>query len=185
MKLIATVIILMMAGILPLRAGQLSSQYTQINLQKCKKLQVFENNMGASFSCRGLNGLDVYVAEGDLRMFVAYGPNAQKQRAASQTLANFNNIFKEGSNAATLEWRVEKRRGKWQPFATILRYYIDSDGTRRQYLVVAKVSPGEACHVGYVSVRTHGGKANLKAREVADRYARRFNCQNDPMRFGG
>ena len=184
MKLISALLITLMAGVLPAHGGQVSSKYTKINLDKCKKLEVFEHNMGASFSCSGLPGLDVYVAEGDLRMFVAYGPGAKKQRAASQTFPNFNNIFKQGSNTSTLEWRVEKRRGKWQPFATILRYYIESDLKKGQYLVVSKVTKDEACHVGYINVRKYGRKANVKAREVADQYARGFDCKNDPVSYG-
>jgi hypothetical protein len=78
------------------------------------------------FRCKGFGGLDVRVAEGDLRMFVSYGPDAAAQTAAQQTVPAFN------TTGETLEWRL----ADGEPFATILRFHWDSDGAKGSTLVV-------------------------------------------------
>ncbi|MGH6864871.1 MAG: hypothetical protein ACREDO_01515 [Methyloceanibacter sp.] len=66
---------------------------------------------GSVWRCAGYEGIDVRVAEGDLRIIVSYGPNADTQSAAYETLPQFNNIGDK------LEWRVRLEGGKWRPFA--------------------------------------------------------------------
>jgi hypothetical protein len=46
----------------------------------------------------------VRVAEGDLRIFVSYGPKAETQTAAYETIPQFNTI------SETLEWRASRDR---------------------------------------------------------------------------
>ena len=129
---------------------------------------------GAVFRCKGLHGMDVRVAEGDLRMFVSYGPNAEQQSAASQTIPVFNTIGK------TLEWRLDDGA----PFATILRYRWDSDNGEGSTLVVTKIGATDACHIAYVQA-TENAKANALAREIADGQARGFSCGRDKPRTYG
>jgi hypothetical protein len=106
-------------------AGQISSVYTSLNLDSCKLIASNPDEGGwAKWSCKGHKGMAVRVAEGDLRFFVSYGPNAEKQTAASQTLSPFNTINK------TLEWRVERKGKAWVPFATILRISGIQTGAR-------------------------------------------------------
>jgi hypothetical protein len=164
----------------PASAGQISSLYTSLDLDKCKLVASNPDEGGsAEFNCKGLNGMRVRVAEGDLRFFVSYGPNAEKQTAANQTLSPFNTIHK------TLEWRVERVGSKWVPFATILRYFWDSgDGRKGQTLVVTKLEGDEACHVAHIKAEGNPG-ANMQARQAADTRARGFKCgQTETMRFG-
>jgi len=69
-------------------AGQISSRYTSLDLNACKLVASNPDEGGwAEWSCKGHNGMAVRVAEGDLRFFVSFGPNAEKQTAASQTLS--------------------------------------------------------------------------------------------------
>ncbi len=167
------------AAITPVSAGDVSSVYTSLDLDKCKLTASNPNEGGwAVFECAGHNGMRVRVAEGDLRFFVSYGPNAEKQIAASQTLSPFNTVHK------TLEWRVERRNGKWVPYATILRYFWDSDGRKGQTLVVTKLEGDEACQVAHVVAEGNPG-ANAQARKAADTHARSFKCgATQTMRFG-
>ena len=167
------------AAITPASAGEVLSVYTSLDLDKCKLTASNPNEGGwAVFECAGHEGLRVRVAEGDLRYFVSFGPNAEKQIAASQTLAPFNTVHK------TLEWRVERRNGKWVPFATILRYFWDSDGKKGQTLMVTKLEGNEACQVAHV-VADGNPRANVQAREAADTHARAFKCgATRTMRFG-
>jgi len=154
----------------PVLAGQISSRYTSLNLDKCRLVKTFPNEGGgAIWHCRGLEGMRVRVAEGDIRFFVSYGSGSDEQTAARQTLAPFNTIH------TTLEWRVERQNGRWVPFATILRYFWDSDGQKGQTLVITRLGQGDACHVAYVKVEGNPG-ANKQAREIADTRARAFDC---------
>ena len=166
-------------AVTPVYAGEISSVYTSLDLDKCKLLASNPNEGGwAVFECRGHNGVRVRVAEGDLRFFVSFGPNAEKQIAATQTLTPFNTIHK------TLEWRVERKGGAWVPFATILRYFWDSNGKKGQTLVVTKLEGTEACQVAHI-VADGNPKANELARKAADTQARTFKCgQTKTLRFG-
>jgi hypothetical protein len=161
-------------------AGQISSVYTSLNLDSCKLIASNPDEGGwAKWSCKGHKGMTVTVAEGDLRFFVSYGPNAEKQTAASQTLSPFNTINK------TLEWRVERVGREWVPFATILRYFWDSgSGRKGQTLVVTKLGKKDACHVAHI-VANGNRHANEQARMAADTRAREFKCgDTETLRFG-
>jgi hypothetical protein len=165
----------------PANAGEISSQYTSLDLDKDCRLVASNPDEGgwAELACKGLGGMHVRVAEGDLRFFVSYGPNAKNQIAATQTLAPFNTIHK------TLEWRVEKRGGQWAPFATILRYFWDSgDGRKGQTLVVTRLQGNEACQVAHIAAQGNP-KANEQARQAADTLGRSFACgKSETVRFG-
>lgn len=173
--LLATTAILCAA---PASAGEISSVYTSLKLEKCKLVESHPNEGGSAvWTCGGHGGMAVRVAEGDLRFYVSYGPNAREQTAAGQTLGPFNNIHH------TLEWRVERRDGRRVPFATILRYFWDSDGRKGQTLVVTKLGRNDACHVAHVDA-SGNPNANKMAREAADVEARRFDCANSrSMRY--
>lgn len=163
----------------PLYAGETSSRYTSLDLDTCKLVASNANEGGwAVFHCKGHRGMHVRVAEGDLRYFVSYGPNADRQIAATQTLAPFNNIH------TTLEWRVERKGSDWVPFATILRYFWDSSGKKGQTLVVTKLEGDQACQVAHI-VADGNPDANAQARKTADTHARTFKCgETQTLRFG-
>lgn len=179
MRTIATFVFALLAAMTPASAGQISSLYTSLDLNKCILTDSNPNESWAAWDCEGYKGMRVRVAEGDLRYFVSYGPRAEKQTAASQTLAPFNNIH------TVLEWRVERKGGEWTPFATILRYFWDSsDGRKGQTLVVTKLGAADACQVAHI-VANGNPNANEQARQIADARARGFNCnETQTMRFG-
>ena len=70
------------------------SQYSSIAPEKCRQLTADEESGSVTFSCPGLAGIDVWVGEGDLRTFLAYGPEPRKQCAAQQTFGSFNDQTK-------------------------------------------------------------------------------------------
>jgi len=158
-------------------AASFDSVYTKLNLKDCKLVKPAGTEVadGASYACMGYDNTLVYVAEGDLRMFVSYGLNALREKAVEQTLPAFNTINN------TLEWRLIYENGKWKPFATILRWYTQSgDGseTKGEVLVVTKLEPGNVCHVAYINARLVP-EANKIARQIADTNVAGFNCQSD------
>lgn len=119
---------------LPLKAEEVSSVYTAHDLAKCADITPADaKDYGTVWRCKGYEGIDVRMAEGDLRIFVSYGPKAETQTAANATLPQFNNI------GDTLEWRLAKAGGRWKPFATILRFSWGVDDRKGATLVVTKL----------------------------------------------
>src|SRR5262249_15007512 len=139
---------LTVVDLVPAAANPVKSLYTTIDLKTCK--QVRRHRDGGAWLCEGLAGAPVYVAEGDLRHFVSVGENAEKRRAAAQTLGAFNTIFEKGSDRATVEWRFNRRGEKQIPYATIMRFHTSRGNRKGDVLVVSKVSPTETCHVAYI-----------------------------------
>ena len=179
----------------PASAEPVKSEYTIVELKRCKQIKETEavegEDQGAAWWCPGPKGYKLYLAEGDLRFMMAYGKKAREQRAATQTLPGFNSIFADDqTERATLEWRMRYLKGKWTPFATVLRYYT-YDGAaeppvRGQVLVVAKVGPKagtDACHVAYIDALANPD-ANALAQRTADEKAEAFDCTKDPEAVG-
>jgi hypothetical protein len=165
------------------RAGEPVSKFTKINLKTCKVIE--KSDQGASWSCKGLKGYPLYVAEGDLRMFVGYGASYKEQRASTQTLSAFNSLFEKGGRT-TVEWRMKDG----VPYATIIRYVTESDASgtmvKGQVLVVSKIGPKdgkEACHVAYIDALANED-ANELAVRAADITAPTYPCVKDPIVFG-
>lgn len=162
-------------------ANPLKSQFTTIELKSCTKLKTHPD--GSAWRCRGLPGYPVYVAEGDLRTFVSVGTDAEKRRAAEQTLGPFNTIFPAGSRRATLEWRFNRKGSTLVPYATILRYYTKNDTGRGEVLVVTKVSPRQTCQVAYIDALAMSEPIVL-AHRIADETAPSFDCRKEPATTG-
>jgi hypothetical protein len=166
----------------PATAQTITSSYTPLELKSCRHVQGRgEEDYGAWF-CKGHAGIAVYLRGGDQRMTVSFGARAQREPAASATLAAFN------SEGKTIEWR-HVRGAETKPFATILRWNtttIDQNDKpfRGQVLVVTRLAPGAVCHVGYVDGRANPD-ANALAQKVADETARNFRCGTDkPITLG-
>jgi hypothetical protein len=157
------------------RAETVESVYTPLKLEACENITPPEAaEFGGVFRCEGYGGTDVRVAEGDLRMFVSYGPDAATQTAAEQTVPAFN------TTGETLEWRL----ADGTPFATILRFHWDSDGQKGSTLVVTRLGGTDACHVAHIQAAGNQN-ANALARQVADGQARGFDCKRDRLRTYG
>ena len=109
----------------PAAANPVKSRYTTIELKTCKL--VARHPDGNAWTCAGLPAFPVYIAEGDLRTYMAFGRNGKKHRAASQTLAPFNTIFDAAGKRATIEWRFVRRNGRDEPYATIINYVTQND----------------------------------------------------------
>jgi hypothetical protein len=166
-------------GVLGARADEISSVYTSLNLEQCRDITPEDaKDYATVWRCKGYGGIDVRVAEGDLRIYVSYGPKAEQQTAARETLPQFNTI------GETLEWRLKREGGRLTPFATILRYKWDSDAVEGSTLVVTRLGKDDTCHVAYVEAAGNA-KANEQAREIADRDASSFVCKRDRAKHYG
>lgn len=138
--------------------------------------------------CDGYGGLPVHVADDSGRMSLSYGHQSDKSRHWN-SFASFNEVHD------TIEWRLHHIDGEHRPFATIHRWFVSStgggsaggDGERRAVLVVSTVAntaKGQSCDVGYVDA-TLTPDANALARDVADTYAPKFDCDQDSALWHG
>jgi hypothetical protein len=177
----ATVLVVLLVVSGNASAFPAKSLYTTIDLKACRTVK--KDAEGARWLCKGLPGYPVYVAEGDLRMFVSIGAGASNRRAARQTLGAFNTLFTGGTSRATMEWRFMRDGGRDVPYATILRYLTQNDTAKGQILVVTRVTPTEACHVAYVDALANSDAIEI-ARKIADETARTFDCTSDPKPSG-
>jgi hypothetical protein len=162
-------------------ANPLKSQYTTIDLRSCRKINTHPD--GSAWRCEGLPGYPVYIAEGALRTFISVGANAEKRRAAEQTLGPSNTIFPAGSRRTTLEWRFHRKGDAAVPSAIILRYYTKSDAGRGEVIVVTKVSPAQTCQVAHIDALATPVPMVL-AHKIADEAAPSFDCRREPAAAG-
>ncbi len=148
-KMLRNLSLLAAVTLLAIPAEAEESVYTSLALESCKFVPPSPDDplQSGLWLCSGHSGIPVRVAEGDLRFFVSYGPNAAFERAAGL------------------------------PFATILRYFADygDGGPPEQVLVVTRLGEEEVCHVAYVNASANPD-ANLLARQAADLIARNFLC---------
>ncbi len=156
------------------QAAEISSVYSDLNLDKCKALELYkggDEGEGGIWQCKGIKGFDVMYWEGDLRGNIAFGPRAHSQCTSAQSFGAFN------GPGAKIEWRM--KNGK--PFATILRWSTDNGsgeaGSKQNWLVVTKLNGADACRTALID--TKYPNANAVAREHADRKSAAFNCEKD------
>ena len=164
----------------PAWAVPVKSRLTTIELKWCT--QTKKHKDGGAWRCAGLPGFPVYLAEGDLRHMLSFGPGPEKRRAAQQTLAPFNSIF-DSRARATVEWRFERKGGRDVPYATIVRYHTARDGERGEVLVVSRIGGTETCHAAYIDALANA-EAMALARSFADVEARKLDCAGEPMVIG-
>ncbi len=170
---------LLLTGSMDANAQPAQSRYVTLNLDTCTVVERDEESASIVQHCKGSDGFAFYVAEGDLRFFVGYGPNGREQRSFRQTLPPFNSIND------TLE--VRSWIGAETPHATILRYFTDSgmgDGSPKgQVLIVTKLDGIDACHMAYVDALANPN-ANELARQAADS-SENFDCATDEPQIVG
>jgi hypothetical protein len=141
-----------------------ASVYTKIDDAKCETLKTYEDG-GVDLRCPGLDGLDVFVSEGDARLDVDYGVKGEN----FETFSAFNNI------GDTVEWLTN---AKGVPEAAIIRYLISVDGRKAEALVISRVGSKRApgCVVGVVDAALD--QANGMARGIGA-MAPLFDCRAD------
>lgn len=149
---------------------QVRSLYTAVDLSQCKAVPDRDARM-----CDGLPGYPVYVAEGQSGAYLSVGPDADKRRAAQQTLKPFNTLFDKGGRRTTVEWRFIIRNAQPVPYATIVRYFTGAG----QVLVVMRVTDRDTCHAAYVDASANPD-AIVLARKLADTVARSQACPLEP-----
>jgi len=174
MRKIAVIVGAALLAATPAGAADLVSAYTDLDLSQCVETDTDE--VGATYACEGLGGMPVTVSEGDLRMTVSYGENAEDEPAMGQGFGPFNRL------GAKIEW-LSPPGGR--PVATILRWYLQrGEGPgESQILVVTQLQPGATCQVAWVDA-TANSNANELARRAANELAGYFDCGGMPRVYG-
>ncbi|MEO6396581.1 MAG: hypothetical protein ABIO40_11820 [Devosia sp.] len=151
-------------------AVELRSDYTDLDISQCTNIR--SDEMGGVWTCPGLKGYPVMVAEGDLRMFVSFGLNPGAEKAAEETLPPFNRL------GPKIEWLSDSSDAALPPVATIIRWFTqrETGEAESQVLVVTQLKPGAVCHIAYIDA-TANADANALARQAAAELAGSFDCE--------
>jgi hypothetical protein len=174
--------------------ARIKSRFTTIELSSCEAVKMGAERAAAgtsAWTCKGLSGYPVYVAEDGFRQFISFGVNGRVGRAAKQTLKASSSVFTPEHGRATIEWRFRRADGRDVPYATIMRFHTSggskkvwSDGDTGEVLVVSKVTPSDACHLALIDARANSD-AILLARSAADELSADFDCRTDQPRVVG
>jgi hypothetical protein len=123
-----------------------------------------------------------HASSGDLRASVANGDQAKQCRAASQTPGTFNDIFKEESEGASIEWCSALALGRLEPFTAIIRYYTDVG----ELLVVSRTGHSDGTGGPPCSLRSCMAFSDVHAGAIktADQLARAFYSYPEPQQTG-
>lgn len=177
----ALVLAALAALVHPVRAGGVSSAYTDLDWKKdCATYAPAGDNDGdwADLACAGYRGYPVLIAYGDERESLFYGFPANDMTTVWESFAAFN------ASAGRVEWRIETDGDLAFPFAAIHRRSVSDAGDpdrKIEVLMVSKVAQPEAregCTVGLV-LASGNPQANDQARRIADDKARAFKCGKD------
>jgi hypothetical protein len=143
--------------------AQVTSSYTDIAENSCKKLKADEEN-GILYEaeCPGVAGFKLNLLEGDLRQTINIVDPKKKLHELGLWYV-FPGYSAVGQKA---EWLVKDKK----PFALILRVNVAEDPQdlekRTSYLVVAKITEKEVCVTETIKPNA---TQNADARKAADR----------------
>lgn len=155
MRGISAIIAIALTGsVADAQPARVTSAYTKLDLDKCKRIDTVEEPQSASWRCKGYAAVPLFVQNGDDR----YDVDAGREDA--------DELWADGFDypGATVEWRLA--RGK--PFAII--YRLDSANpdnpkwSRLMVETIGRAKPG--CRVASIDARRPS--ANAEARRAAD-----------------
>jgi hypothetical protein len=167
-------------------AETIDSAITDYAAKSCRHKAGRDAEDYGEWRCKGFGGMAMLIAAGDQRMTMSFGPRANAEPAAAETLQGFNDVYK-----ARIEWRFVRQADGSKPFAAIVRWStslpdespeaLNSPRPKTingKVLVVTRLGTGGVCHVGYVDALANRDAAML-ARKIADERARTFRCGID------
>ena len=153
----------------PGAAQTITSRYTQLDLHRCRTLEIIPEGESVRWRCPGLAGIPLFVNEGDGRSEIDAGYDDGEW----ESVPAFNTI------GDRIEWRLSAGR----PFAIIyrLRTAATGDMPAGSALVVEAIGHGTGvpgCRLGLVDGALPD--ANRRARALADRQAPNPHCAATP-----
>lgn len=140
-----------------------SSVYTELNLDRCRTLEVIPEGESVRRRCPGLGAIPLFVNAGDGRFDVDAGVD----NGEWESIGGFNEI------GPRIEWRRAGRR----PFAIIYRLRLTSpEQPPGSTLIVETIGRRGAPGCEIATVDGALPDANARARAIADRRARTHRC---------
>lgn len=163
----------------PAGAAELVSEFSEHYINNCTMLDSQES--GEVAACPGLRGYPVMILEGDMKLFVSFGFNAEFERAAKQTLPTASNRIDP-----TMEWLLPADDFTAPPIATILRWrtQVEQAAPEGEVLVVTQVVPGATCQIAWIDALANKN-ANELAHQAAEDLAGGFDCETTMPRTYG
>ncbi len=151
--------------------GALKSVYTSLASRDCTTVSTNEEGAQSTQRCPGMGGYGLLVEDADSRMSVTLVAPGGKQHELKYWEVVTTGFSSLGEKA---EWRVKRQGRRDVPVALIVRLNASENGEHPEkqtsYLVVAKITPGQACVTDKIAP---GADANEQARRAADTAASR------------
>jgi len=147
----------------PAAAQPASSVYTELDLDRCRILEVIPEGESVRRRCPGLGAIPLFVNAGDGRFDVDAGVD----NGEWESIGGFNEIGP----------RIEWRRAGGRPFAIIYRLRLTSpEQPPGSTLIVETIGRRAAPGCQIATVDGALPDANVRARAIADRRARTHRC---------
>lgn len=163
-RVLAIALLATVAAAAPAKGPVITSAYTELNLDRCKKLEHSEEGDWSVWRCPGIAGVSIYIESGDGRYDIDAGTRDKDELWSGP----FDDI------PTRVEWRLKS--GK--PFALIYRLTIATpEHPRTSRLLVEKVGRGSTPGCRTADIPGATPDANIVARQAADRIAQgRVKC---------
>lgn len=149
------------------------SAYTKHAYEKCR---LVKDEPGFQLRrCTGFAGIAVNHHNGDDEATVDFG-----EKESDDDWPGRSFVFP----GATIEWRGESKAGALVPYAAIVRYDVSRGGIGGPFdpeLVIYRLE-GRSRSCVAASVDGRRKDANIRARALADSFARTFRCGKDKRR---
>jgi hypothetical protein len=156
-------------------ASSIESAYSRHDYERCQKIS--DDDPIMERRCVGHAGIPVtWVSEPDSSS-VSFGTEG----AAG---GEFDKRFTFAVAGDVIEWRGPVERGKVAPYAAIVRYQLCRaiGGPCAPELVVYRLNGTRSSCIA-ATVNGRRADANVRAREMADSFARGFDCEKDKVRI--
>jgi hypothetical protein len=156
-------------------AGSIESAYSRHDYERCEKLG--DDDPIMERRCEGHAGIPVtWINEPD-NSNVSFG-------SEGAVGGEFDKRFTFAVVGNVIEWRGPVERGAVEPYAAIIRYQLCRaiGGPCAPELVVYRLN-GKRSSCIAATVNGRRTDANVRAREMADTFARDFDCEKDKVRI--
>jgi hypothetical protein len=155
-------------------AGPASSAYTRHDYEQCRRLG--DDDPIMERRCEGYAGTPIlWVNEPDSSS-LSFGSEGARG-------GEYDPRFTFAVAGNVIEWRGPVEAGTIAPYAAIVRYQLCSavGGPCAPELVIYRLVGKRASCIA-ATVNGRRAEANARAREIADTFARNFDCERDKRR---
>ena len=171
---VPALLLLLCGSLAATAAGSIESAYSRHDYERCHKLS--DDDPIMERRCEGHAGVPVtWVNEPDSSS-VSFGTEGAVG-------GEFDKRFTFAVAGNVIEWRGPVEKGRIVPYAAIVRYQLCSaiGGPCAPELVVYRLNGTRSSCIA-ATVNGRRADANATAREVADSFARNFDCEKGKVR---